>query len=35
LADLENGMLTVTVPKAEVKKLEVKSVQITRLRFRW
>jgi HSP20 family protein len=28
-AGLENGVLTVTVPKAEVKKPEVKSVQIT------
>jgi HSP20 family protein len=28
-AGLENGVLTVTVPKTEVKKPEVKSVQIT------
>jgi HSP20 family protein len=28
-AALENGVLTVTVPKAEVKKPEVKSIQIS------
>ncbi|XP_027329286.1 17.8 kDa class I heat shock protein-like [Abrus precatorius] len=28
-ASMENGVLTVTVPKEEVKKLDVKSVQIT------
>lgn len=28
-ADMENGVLTVTVPKAELKKPEVKSIEIS------